>query len=117
MPERNNMITEEQLEQSCISWFQGLGWDYECGHDIAPDSDNPKRNDYKEAILTNTLRDSLAKINPGIPHDKIEEAVSVLARLNSPILEVNNRQFHRFINDGIPIDIRKEGRDKGDFVK
>ena len=110
-------IDENQIEQLCIDWFQELGWDYECGYDIAPDSDNPKRNDYREVILTDTLRDSLSKINADIPHDKIEEAVSVLARLDSPILEVNNRQFHRFVGGGVPVDIRKEGRDKGDFVK
>ena len=32
-------MTEDDLEQICIDWFKELGWDYECGYDIAPDSD------------------------------------------------------------------------------
>ena len=30
---------------------------------------------------------------------------------------MNNRQFHRFINDGVPIKTRIDGKIKGDFVK
>jgi type I restriction enzyme, R subunit len=31
------MITEDQLEQQCLEWFRSIGYDYNCGHDIAPD--------------------------------------------------------------------------------
>jgi hypothetical protein len=30
------MITEDQLEQLCIEWFNTIGYDYVCGYDIAP---------------------------------------------------------------------------------
>lgn len=111
------MITEDQLEQLCIDWFKELGWDYECGYDIAPDSDRPLRKDYKEVLIVDRLSKSLEKINPDIPNEKIEEVVTRIARPESPILEVNNRQFHRFVNDGVPIELRKDSRLKGDFVK
>ena len=111
------MITEDQLEQLCIDWFKELGWNYECGYDIAPDTDRPFRKDYKEVLVVDRLRDALVKINPAIPKDKIDEVVTRLARPESPILEVNNRQFHRFVNDGVSIELRKDGRLKGDFVK
>jgi len=133
-------ITEEQLENLCIDWFKEIGWDYECGYDIAPDSKNPKRNDYKESLnevpnfiapdsknpkrndykevfIKARLEEALLKINPNIPKDKIDEVLIRIVRPESPILEVNNRQFHRFINDGIPIELRIDGRTKGDFVK
>ena len=54
---------------------------------------------------------------PHIPQDKIDEVVTRLSRPESPILEVNNRQFHRFVNDGVPVDLRKGDRTVGDFVK
>ena len=111
------MITEDQLEHLCIDWFKELGWEYECGYDIAPDTDRPFRKDYKEVLIVDRLKDALVKINPNIPQDKINEVVTRIARPESPILEVNNRQFHRFINDGVSIELRKEGRLKGDFVK
>ena len=110
-------MTEDDLEQICIDWFKELGWDYECGYDIAPDSDNPKRESYKEVLITERLEEALLKINSHIPKDKIEEVITRLSRPESPILEVNNRQFHKFINDGVPVDLRVDGRTKGDFVK
>ncbi|PCK02261.1 MAG: hypothetical protein COA42_22290 [Alteromonadaceae bacterium] len=30
------MITENQLEQLCIEWFQSIDYSYVCGYDIAP---------------------------------------------------------------------------------
>jgi type I restriction enzyme R subunit len=111
------MITEDQLEQLCIDWFKELGWDYECGYDIAPDSDNPKRKDYKEVIVFERIVEALEKINPDIPKDILEETALRLTRSESPILEVNNRQFHRYINDGVPVEYKSDGRTKGDFVK
>ncbi len=110
-------MTEDDLEQLCIDWFRELGWDYECGYDIAPDSDNRKRKSYKEVLITENLKEALLKINPHIPEDKIDEVVTRLSRLDSLILEVNNRQFHRFINDGVPVDLRVGGQTRGDFVK
>ena len=112
------MINENDLEQNCIDWFKELGWDYYCGYDIAPNSDNPKRSDYKEVVLTDKLKEALFKINPNIPKEKIiDEVIPKLLRFDSPILEVNNRQFHKFINDEILIELRVDGRSQSDFVK
>ncbi len=111
------MITEDQLEQNCIDWFKELGWDYVSAYDIAPDSANPKRKDYKEVIILDALKDALVKNNPSLPKSAIDEAVTRIVRPQSPILEVNNRQFHRFINDGVPVEIRVDDQIKGDFVK
>jgi type I restriction enzyme R subunit len=34
------MITEDQLEQLCLTWFQEIGYDYVCGYTIAPDGES-----------------------------------------------------------------------------
>lgn len=31
------MITEDQLEQLALTWFQDTGWEYRHGPDIAPE--------------------------------------------------------------------------------
>ncbi len=111
------MITEDQLEQYCIDWFKELDWEYKCGYDIAPDSESPERANYQEVILKERLLEALLNINKEIPNSSIEEAISQLIKLNSPILEVNNRQFHRYVNDGIYVEYQEDGRTKGDHVK
>ena len=45
------MITEDQLEQLCLDWFQSIGYNTICGYDIAPDGDSPERSDYRQIIL------------------------------------------------------------------
>jgi type I restriction enzyme R subunit len=44
------LITKDKLEQLCLDWFRDQGWEYAYGPDIAPDSDNPERRDYRQVI-------------------------------------------------------------------
>lgn len=37
------MITEDQLEQQCLSWFREGGWETVFGPDIAHDGAAPER--------------------------------------------------------------------------
>jgi type I restriction enzyme, R subunit len=36
-------MTEDQLEQLTLTWFQDTGWEHRHGPDIAPDSETPER--------------------------------------------------------------------------
>jgi len=38
-------MTENDLEQLAIAWFQEAGWDYAHGPDLAPESDAAERAD------------------------------------------------------------------------
>ena len=110
-------MTEKELEQQCIDWFKEIGWNYHCGYDIAPDTDDPKRIDYKQVALEEYLSKSLERINPNIPKENINEIITKLTRLDASSVEFNNRQFHRFINNGIPIEIRTDEGIRSDIVK
>ena len=37
------MITEDQLEQQALHWFQDIGWSYVNGADIAPEAPSSAR--------------------------------------------------------------------------
>ncbi|WP_322628824.1 type I restriction endonuclease [Halothiobacillus sp.] len=52
------MITEDQLEQLALTWFQDAGWDYRHGPDIAPDGDAPERADYRQVLLQGRLHEA-----------------------------------------------------------
>ena len=110
-------MTEEDLEQQCIDWFKEIGWNYHLGYDIAPHSNNPKREDYRQVALEEYLFESLERINPDIPKENISEVITKLTRLDASSVEFHNRQFHRFINDGIPIEIRTDEGIKDDIVR
>ena len=49
------MITESNLEQQCLQWFQDNGWTSAFGPDIAHDGETPERADYREVVLIQRL--------------------------------------------------------------
>jgi len=102
-------FTEQQLENAVIEILKELEYEYLYGPDIAPDSDNPEREDYREVILKNRVLDALRRLNPALPEDAIEEAYRKIITFNSPILEENNRYFHKLMVEGIDVTFKRQG--------
>ena len=100
-------MNEDQLEQLCLEWFRDNSWEVEYGPDIAPDSDKPERRDYHEVILKRYLQESLEKINPHLPFNAIEQTIALVLKPESLDLITNNRAFHRFLLEGVPVEYRK----------
>ncbi|MFC3114132.1 type I restriction endonuclease subunit R [Cellvibrio fontiphilus] len=111
------MITEDQLEQLCLSWFKEIGYDYVCGYDIAPDANTPERSDFRQLILTGRLLTQLQKINPHIPVATLEQVILQIAKPETPVLIKNNKQFHQYLQEGVKVDFKVNGEDKTDYVQ
>ncbi len=105
------MITEDQLEQLCLEWFQVTGYDYICGYDIAPGESAAERSDYRQVILHDRLLSQLEVINPHIPVATLEQITIQLAKPETPILIKNNKAFHQLLLEGVKVEY-KEGSGK-----
>ena len=103
------MITEDQLEQLCLEWFQTIGYDYICGYDIAPDGGNPERTDYRQIILHDRLIHQLQRINPHTPVATLEQVALQVAKPETPILIKNNKAFHQLLLEGVKVEFKQEG--------
>lgn len=110
-------ITEEQFENHLLGIFAELGYVYENGYEIAPDTDRAERKDYREVVLLGRLREKVADLNPRIPTAAIEDAIAQIMRPNFPSLIQNNREFHREMRDGVKVQFQEDGETKGDFVR
>ncbi|MDV7106252.1 type I restriction endonuclease subunit R [Vibrio sp. TH_r3] len=97
-------ITEDQLEQECIRWFTEQGYLYKNGYDIAPDGDSPERDDYHQVVLKQRLLNQLAIINPELPIEALNDVVNTISLPDTPILIKNNRTFHKFVIEGVPVE-------------
>ena len=65
------------------------------------------RPDKREAVLTRDLRAALARLNPELPAEAIEQAVQVLTRHDfTRSLAQQNHDFYRLILDGVPVTVR-----------
>ena len=87
-------MTENDLEQLAIAWFQDAGWSFRRGPDIAPDSAAPARSDWKQVVLRGELAAALAQLNPGMPASALDEALQAASRPEQPSLLQGNRAFH-----------------------
>ena len=96
-------ITEDHLEQQCLAWFQDLGYTHVFAPQLAPDGTTPERTEFRQVILTGRLRSALRRLNPEVPAGTIESAVLQLANPNVPGLLASNRNFHRWMTQGLPI--------------
>ena len=110
-------MTEDDLEQMSLEWFQEIGYTFIHGPLLAPDGETPERDDFRQVVLTGRLRSALTKLNPGVPAATIESAVLQLANPNTPGLLPSNRQFHRWMTTGLPITYMDGNQEKGIRLK
>lgn len=110
------MITEQELENYGISWFQELGWQYAQGSSIAPDGENPARTDYRQPVLRERLLAALSHINPHVPVTVLEQAMHELLTVSEPLLIARNRRVHRLLLAGIPVEFSIGDEKRNDLV-
>ncbi|NPV54724.1 MAG: type I restriction endonuclease subunit R [Firmicutes bacterium] len=104
------LFYESVVEEAALSWFEGLEYTILHGPEIAPGELFAERDSYEEVILTRRLRDALALLNPYLPHEAIDDVLRKVAVSYHPSLELNNRDFHYMLTDGVPIEYQDEER-------
>ena len=110
-------MTEDQLEQETLVWLQDVGYTHRYGPDIAPDGPVPERSSFTQVVLLARLREAIHQLNPGIPPAAREDALKQVLDLGIPALLSANRQFHRLLVGGVPVQYQKDGETRGDFVR
>ena len=73
-------FSESTVEDAALAWLESIGWQIAHGPDIAPDMLAAERRDYGEVVLAQRLRDALARLNPTLPADALEDAFRKLTR-------------------------------------
>jgi type I restriction enzyme R subunit len=110
-------VTEDQLEQEALGWLADVGWQHRYGPDLAPDGAAPERDNYRQVLLIERLRRAVAALNPNVPQAVREDAVKQVVDLGTPVLLAANRQFHRLLVAGVPVQYSLDGETRGDFVR
>ncbi|EHU3337068.1 type I restriction endonuclease subunit R [Acinetobacter baumannii] len=101
-------MNETQLENLCLDWFAENGWEVVHGIDIAPDSSNPLRKDYKQILIEADLQAAFERLNPHLPASCFEQVWQKLSKPESLDLVINNRAFHRMLLEGVPVTYKKQ---------
>ena len=104
------IFTESTFEQAIIALFETMGYT----HIYAPDLN---RTDYTRPLLDEHLRDSLVRINRGLPGAAIDEAVGKLNDLDSGSLVQKNRTFTDWLQNGVTVKYVQGGEERSGIVR
>jgi type I restriction enzyme, R subunit len=104
------MLSEDDLEQQSLKWFDALGWEVLHGPDIAPDGDNPLRSSFRDVFLRPVLLKQLQKINPHLPVSVFDDVIARITHAESPDIVVSNKAFHHLLLDGVPVEYKQDDK-------
>ncbi len=102
-------FTEREVEEISLDWLKNLGWGIAHGPDIAHDSPQPERSGYGDVVLEGRLRDALARLNPALPAEALEDAFRKLTHPEGATPEARNRALHRMLVNGVTVEYRDSG--------
>jgi type I restriction enzyme, R subunit len=105
---------ESVVEQAALAWLESGGWRVRNGAEIAPGEPAAERDDYGQVVLVRRLRDALARLNPALPAEALDDAFRKLTRPEGPDTTHRNRALHRLLVDGVTVEYRDaEGSIRG----
>lgn len=107
-------LTEAQIEEFTLRTLQGLGYEYQDGVKLSPETARPQRQSYGDVLLKERLSAAISHINPHIPPDVRDQAQRELLNIASPDLINNNETFHRYLTEGITVEYQKDGETRGE---
>ena len=102
-------LAEAEVEEAGLEWLDALGWQTAHGPDIAPGAPGEERADYGAVVLERRLRDALARLNPDLPSEALDDAFRKLTRPEGSTIEARNRAFHRMLVQGVNVEYRTDG--------
>jgi type I restriction enzyme R subunit len=110
-----NSITENEIEAIALSYLQYLGYSYILGTTLSPDGEQPERQ-YTDVVLATRLREAIDKLNPTITQDAKEDALKKVLRTESPNALINNETFHKYLTEGVDVEVRTADGIRGEKV-
>src|SRR5690606_12734471 len=103
-------FTESIVEEAALEWFEALGYTITGGSAIAPGEPGEERQTYADVLLEARLREALARLNPMVSAEGLEEAFRKLTRIASPHLVDANHELHSYLVNGVSVEyLRPDG--------
>ncbi len=104
------MFDEEILEKITMNILYELG--YECinGYEMI-------RTDYSKVLLEDDIAQAIERLNKGIKDEQVQEALRLIRNLDHNNTILNNKQFTKYLLEGISVPVQENGETKYKTVK
>ncbi len=100
-------IAESHVEEAALAWLAELGYAVLGGPEIGPDGDRAERASYRQVLLLPRIRSAIAALNPDLPADVRDVVLAKLTQTETPSLIDENRRLHRYLVEGVPVEVRR----------
>ena len=104
------MFDEEKLENITMEILQEL--EYKCinGYEM-------ERTDFSKVLLEEDLLNAIERMNKGIEFEQIQEVIRNIRNLDNNNTILNNKQFTKYLLEGISVPIQEDGETKYKTIK
>ena len=102
------ILSESVVEDAALDWFRALGYNVVGGPDMALGR-HRLRASHADVLFRSSLLGTLARLNPDLPAEALDDALRKLTQPKGATLEARNRSFHRLLVDGVPVEYRAAG--------
>lgn len=98
---------EAEWEQSALEWLaEPCGWQHVPGSALIPRRDGSgERQSWDDLVLAGRLRAAVARINPQLPPDAIEEVVAEFSNRTSPDPFTEFHRVHGLLTRGVKVEV------------
>jgi type I restriction enzyme, R subunit len=103
----SSSFAESHVEEAALAWLSELGYATANGLDIGPDGGATERASYGDVLLIARVHAAIAKLNPALSGETRAEVFAKLMQAETPSLVPENRRLHRYMIEGVPIDVRR----------
>ena len=104
------MFDEETLEKVTMEMLQSLEYESINGYEL-------QREDFSKVLLEEDIVQAIERINKGIKNEQITEVLRLLRNLDNNNTILNNKQFTKYLLEGIPVPVQENGETKYKTVK
>jgi type I restriction enzyme R subunit len=118
-----SFISEDDIEQAILSMLEGAPFGYQVVRcDPSPEkmedlNDGTGRANKKQCVLPVILRESLTRLNPNIPSDKLDELAHELARdYSATDMTATNYTLYNKLRNGVRVKFIRDGKSDFDDV-
>jgi type I restriction enzyme R subunit len=109
-------LTENRVEGFTVNILKSLGYEYAYGPDIAPGSDRPERQSYRDVVLVERFHRAIDNLNPHIPEEARDQVKREVLHIAAPQLIDGNETFHTYLCEGVDVEFQEDGITRGDKV-
>ena len=110
-------LNEQHVEEAALAWLSSAGFAVVHGPETATGQPGAERSDatYRDVVLERRLRQALARLNPDLPQEALDDAFRKIVRADGPSLIERNRAVHKMLVDGVTVEYRRpDGSIKGE---